>query len=257
VTGCSTGIGRALALEFHSRGCRVLATARSVDCLDDLRAIGINTAAADVCEPATLTAAVAAFGPIDVCIANAGVSGMMPLVEQDVADITRIFATNVVGVVATVQAVAPSMIERRSGGAFRWVSVRPSNPFQVYIRCAVIVVIGSVSAAMITPYAGAYCASKAAVAACCRRAHSDPACSIIERPMTRRCASSVDGAWAFAALKLLYATVVTRYHRSALRMELKPFGVDVIHVVTGAVRSNFGASALAGSVLPTGSRCRA
>ena len=55
----------------------------------------------DVCEPATLAAAVAAFGPIDVCIANAGVSGMMPLIEQDIADITRIFATNVVGVVAT------------------------------------------------------------------------------------------------------------------------------------------------------------
>jgi NADP-dependent 3-hydroxy acid dehydrogenase YdfG len=61
---------------------------------------------------------VAAFGHIDVCIANAGVSGMMPLIEQDIADITRIFATNVVGVVATEQAVAPSMIERRSGGAF-------------------------------------------------------------------------------------------------------------------------------------------
>jgi NADP-dependent 3-hydroxy acid dehydrogenase YdfG len=43
---------------------------------------------------------------------------MMPLIEQDIADITRIFATNVVGVVATAQAVAPSMIERRSGGAF-------------------------------------------------------------------------------------------------------------------------------------------
>ena len=118
VTGCSTGIGRALALEFNARGCSVLATARNVDCLEDLRAIGISTAAADVCEPATLAAAVAAFGPIDVCIANAGVSGMMPLIEQDIADITRIFATNVVGVVATAQAVAPSMIERRSGGAF-------------------------------------------------------------------------------------------------------------------------------------------
>jgi NADP-dependent 3-hydroxy acid dehydrogenase YdfG len=116
VTGCSTGIGRALALEFNARGCSVLATARNVDCLEDLRAIGISTAAADVCEPATLAAAVAAFGPIDVCIANAGVSGMMPLIEQDIAD-TAVSSLRMSSEWWRRQ-VAPSMIERRSGGAF-------------------------------------------------------------------------------------------------------------------------------------------
>ncbi len=116
MTGCSTGIGRALALEFNARGCSVLATARNVDCLEDLRAIGISTAAADVCEPATLAAAVAAFGPIDVCIANAGVSGMMPLIEQDIAD-TAVSSLRMSSEWWRRQ-VAPSMIERRSGGAF-------------------------------------------------------------------------------------------------------------------------------------------
>ena len=58
----------------------------------------------------------------------------------------QVMRTNVDGVVATAQAVAGGMIDK-GGGVF--------------------VAMGSVSAAMITPYAGAYCASKAAVTAVC------------------------------------------------------------------------------------------
>ncbi|MGV2481775.1 UNVERIFIED_CONTAM: SDR family NAD(P)-dependent oxidoreductase, partial [Salmonella enterica subsp. enterica serovar Weltevreden] len=41
ITGCSTGIGRALAEEFHRRGNEVYATARQLAALDDLKARGI------------------------------------------------------------------------------------------------------------------------------------------------------------------------------------------------------------------------
>jgi short-subunit dehydrogenase len=48
VTGCSTGIGRALAEEFHRRGHVVYATARRVSTLSALEARGIRTATLDV-----------------------------------------------------------------------------------------------------------------------------------------------------------------------------------------------------------------
>ncbi len=48
VTGCSTGIGRALAEEFHRRGHVVYATVRRVSTLSELEARGIRTATLDV-----------------------------------------------------------------------------------------------------------------------------------------------------------------------------------------------------------------
>lgn len=176
VTGCSTGIGRALVLELHSRGCIVLATARKVEVLVDLKSMGVSTASVDVCKPETIAAALAEFGPVDVCFANAGVSFFGPLVEQPLGRISSIMDTNVTGVIATVQAVVPAMIARRTGA---------------------IVVTGSVSGAMVTPFAGAYCASKAAVSALCE----------------------------------------------ALTMELDPFGVAVVNVITGSVQSSFAQNA--------------
>lgn len=160
----------------------MLATARKLESLDDLKAMGMSVAAVDVCAPKSLAAALSDFGPVDIVIANAGCSFFSPLVEQPLERFKNIMDTNVTGVVATVQAVAPSMIERRSG---------------------VVVVTGSVSGAMITPFAGAYCASKAAVTALCE----------------------------------------------ALLLELDPFGIAVVNVITGAVKSSFSSNADEGSSL--------
>lgn len=137
ITGCSTGIGRALAAEFVKRGCEVLATARRLEALEGID--GVKKAVVDVNKPETLAAAVAEF-------ANDGFSAFGPLIEQELGTVEDILRTNVVGVVAASQAVAAGMIARRSG---------------------TIVVTGSVSGQMVTPYAGAYCASKAAVTAVC------------------------------------------------------------------------------------------
>ena len=146
LTGCSTGIGRALAMEFSRRGCIVLATARKLESIMDMKDMGIHVAAADVCSPASLVKAIEDFGTVDICVANAGISGFAPLIDQDLECIDRVLRTNVTGVVATAQAVASGMIEKKSG---------------------LLVVVGSVSGAMVTPFAGTYCASKAAVTALC------------------------------------------------------------------------------------------
>src|SRR5258707_12346462 len=70
VTGCSTGIGRATAVELTKRGFDVVATARRPKTIDDLDVA--ETLALDVDSDESVAAAVAAAGPIDVLVNNAG-----------------------------------------------------------------------------------------------------------------------------------------------------------------------------------------
>lgn len=79
ITGCSSGLGRELALEALSRGDKVVATARNVDKLTDLEQRGAYIAALDVTAPddvvqKTVADAVAALGRIDILVNNAGYS---------------------------------------------------------------------------------------------------------------------------------------------------------------------------------------
>jgi short-subunit dehydrogenase len=146
ITGCSTGIGRALAEAFHARGHVVYATARRLETLDDLKAGGLRTAALDVNDPASiaaLTRRLEADGvTVDVLVNNAGYGAMGPLAEFPLDELRRQFETNVFAVLALSQALLPGMIRRRAGR---------------------IVNIGSVSGVLVTPFSGAYCATKAAV----------------------------------------------------------------------------------------------
>lgn len=179
ITGCSSGIGRALAEEFQARGHRVIATARRLETLAPLQARGIRALALDVDAPASIAALAEQLAreglQLDVLVNNAGYGLMGPLLELSLDDARRQFETNVIAVLALVQALFPRL--RQPG--------------------ARVVNLGSVSGVLTTPFAGAYCATKAAV-----HALSD-----------------------------------------ALRMELAPFGIEVITVQPGAIASSFGARA--------------
>ena len=70
ITGCSTGIGRATAIELSARGYDVIATARRRETLDDLKVA--ETLELDVDNEASVAAALAAVGPVDVLVNNAG-----------------------------------------------------------------------------------------------------------------------------------------------------------------------------------------
>ena len=146
ITGCSTGIGRALALEFHRHGLRVFATARNPESLKDLAAMGMETLTLDVNSSSDIDDAVKAVdslaGGLDILVNNAGFIAMGPLAEIPLDRVRLQFETNVVAVLAMTQAFVPVMI-RKGGGR--------------------IVNIGSVSGVLATPFAGAYCASKSAV----------------------------------------------------------------------------------------------
>jgi len=76
ITGCSTGIGRATASHLKSRGWNVYATARKAESIADLASHGCKTMALDVCDEASMRAAVEtverAEGAVGVLINNAG-----------------------------------------------------------------------------------------------------------------------------------------------------------------------------------------
>jgi NAD(P)-dependent dehydrogenase (short-subunit alcohol dehydrogenase family) len=119
ITGCSSGYGRATALQFLERGWNVIATMRtpgkgSLPKSDRLRELAL-----DVTDHASIDQAVreaiATFGPIDVVVNNAGI-GLFGAFEATPENIVReVFETNTFGVMAVTKAVIPHFRERRAG----------------------------------------------------------------------------------------------------------------------------------------------
>jgi NAD(P)-dependent dehydrogenase (short-subunit alcohol dehydrogenase family) len=125
ITGASSGIGAALALEFARRGYHVAIAARRTDLLRAL-ATDLATAGArkvlpvelDVVDYAsvgpTLERAVAEFGRLDTVVANAGVAGVTPVGKGRFELTRRTIEVNLLGAIATIEAAVP--ILRRQGG---------------------------------------------------------------------------------------------------------------------------------------------
>lgn len=114
ITGCSSGLGRAMAAEFASHGYEVIATARRPDTLDDLPA-EITRIQLDVRDAGSIASAFAKAGQVDVLVNNAAYGVRGPIETVPVTAARRVFETNFFGVVRTIQAVLPQMRNRRSG----------------------------------------------------------------------------------------------------------------------------------------------
>jgi len=113
ITGCSTGIGRATAIELTARGHQVVATARRLETLD-----GLDVAAKlhlDVTDEQSILDAVNAIGEIDVLVNNAGFEVSGPVEMTQLHEVRRMFETNYFGVIRTVQALVPRMRLRGHG----------------------------------------------------------------------------------------------------------------------------------------------
>ena len=122
ITGCSTGLGRALAHAVLDRGNNAVVTARDVATVRDLADAQPDTALAlslDVTDTAQVASAVRAaeerFGGVEVLVNNAGYGYRAAVEEGDDADVRQLFATNFFGPVAMIKAVLPGMRARRSG----------------------------------------------------------------------------------------------------------------------------------------------
>jgi len=113
VTGASRGIGRAIVIELADRGHRVIATARNVENLSDLdvdQALPL-----DVTDQASVDAAIALAGEVDVLVSNAGETWRSPVESVPLTEVERLFRLNTLGALRVTQAVVPSMRRRRSG----------------------------------------------------------------------------------------------------------------------------------------------
>src|SRR5688572_29837024 len=114
ITGCSTGIGYALAEEFHARGHVVYATARRVEALDALKAKGLRVATLDVNEFTSIVALMRRLETdsvtVDLLINNAGYGAMGPLAEFPAGELQQQFQTNVFALMVMTQAVIPGMV---------------------------------------------------------------------------------------------------------------------------------------------------
>ncbi len=115
ITGCSSGFGLAIARTFLERGWQVVATMRTprVDLLpisERLRVLPL-----DVTDPASIDQAVAAAGPIDALVNNAGFGAAVPFELTALALARELFETNTLGTMALTQAVLPQFRARRAG----------------------------------------------------------------------------------------------------------------------------------------------
>lgn len=120
VTGGGRGIGRAIASTLAHAGATVTVLGRNRAALDDAVAAGDAhfAAIADVADQAAVTAAIteaAGRQPIDILIANAGIAESAPFGKSDAALFRRMMDVDFMGVVHVVQAVLPSMKDRRYG----------------------------------------------------------------------------------------------------------------------------------------------
>ena len=144
ITGCSTGIGRAMAVAALGAGHSVAVTARRPETVQDLvdahpdRAVGV---ALDVTDRAQIEVAVATahqvFGGLDVLVNNAGYGYLSAVEEGDDAEVRSLFDTNFFGAVDMIKAVLPAMRAQGSGHIVNVSSMTGivTNPPNTYYSC--------------------------------------------------------------------------------------------------------------------------
>ena len=152
ITGASSGLGQGLARRFAEMGYALGLSARREDRLkalvEEIEAGGGGAVAypCDVADREALLEAIRRceeeLGPIDLLIANAGVSTHAFPEELDSREVERVMRTNFQGTVAAAEGALPGMMARGRGH---------------------IVVVSSLASFQGLPYHGSYCASKAAM----------------------------------------------------------------------------------------------
>jgi len=196
ITGCSSGIGRALCEKYLTKGFHVYASARNIRSLNDLdEHSNLTKLTLDVNSQSSIHNAIAHIKQdnnyLDVLINNAGYAAMGPLADMPLEDLRAQFETNVFAPMELTKACLPFLMAKKE-------LAKKETTKNAKQHNAQVVNIGSVSGITTTPFSGAYCATKAAL-------HS---------------------------------------LSDAQRMELAPFGIDVITVQPGAIESKFGDNSL-------------
>ena len=113
VTGGGTGIGLAIAQQLAQQGASVTITGRRLEVLKTARGPDIYPAVMDVTDERSVTetvaTAVAACGPVQICVANAGIAQGRALHKTEMALWRQIMATNLDGAFLTMRECFKSM----------------------------------------------------------------------------------------------------------------------------------------------------
>ncbi len=144
VTGAGSGIGAATSAVLAAHGHEVIATARRIEALDPLAGVVAERLVLDVTDDTSVASGVAAAGPIDVLVNNAGINETGPLESFPHDALLRMFETNVHGPMRLIRALVPPMRERGAG---------------------VVVNVTSVEGRVAAPLSGVYSATKHALEA--------------------------------------------------------------------------------------------
>ncbi|CAK7893542.1 NADPH-dependent 1-acyldihydroxyacetone phosphate reductase [[Candida] anglica] len=176
ITGASSGIGFATAIEFAKRGYKVYAVARRLEPMQELKdkygitIFKLDVSSLDSVKEAKKFLTEDTSGYLDVLFNNAGQSCTFPAIDVTDEWFTQCFEVNVFGPMRLVRELAPLLINAKG----------------------VIGFTGSVSGLVPFPFSCTYSSTKAAI----------------------------------------------HQYAATLRLEMKPFGVRVINVITGAVKSD-------------------
>ena len=127
ITGASSGIGAACAVEFAKQGCALLLSARRKERIDELARmittqhnVRVHTFKLDVTNKGEVEAAFASlpsgWEKIEILINNAGLArGLAKLYEGSIQDWEEMVDTNIKGVLYVTRAIAPGMVKRNVG----------------------------------------------------------------------------------------------------------------------------------------------
>jgi NAD(P)-dependent dehydrogenase (short-subunit alcohol dehydrogenase family) len=133
VTGAASGIGRASALLFAAEGAAVVALDRAPEVAATVAAIHaaggraialIKDSAAEEDVAAAVATAVSEFGGLDICYANAGISGgLVPFFEETAKRFSEVLNVNLIGTFLAVKHAASVMVKQRRGSIICTASV--------------------------------------------------------------------------------------------------------------------------------------
>ena len=121
VTGATSGIGRAVALQLARDGAEVVVhgrdAARGADTVEEITAAGGTASffAADLGDAADVQRLASEVGDVDILINNAGIALFAPTAEFEIAEFDKMFASNVRAPFFLVAAIAPAMAARGHG----------------------------------------------------------------------------------------------------------------------------------------------